>query len=93
MQVTWRGAFGKVTAQYAVKRISSEPVPGRYEFSLDLFKVAFSYTEKGYEISVSDSIAIGKGIGTWKLTSGMGKCFSLALVYALTIDRSAESQG
>ena len=87
MQATWKGPFGQVSAKYGGSRHLSDLGDGEYRLSLILYKASLSYTEAGYEITLSDSVAIGKGIGTWKLKKSMGKSVSLSLMYAVTSDR------
>lgn len=87
MRTTWKGSFGQVSVQYGAIRGVSNQRKGEYMFSLVLYKATISYSEKGYEFILSDSVVIGKGIGTWKLKKSMGKAVSLSLMYAVTSDR------
>ncbi len=87
MQATWGGFFGKISVQYGVSRGPSIETKGQYKLSLVLYKASLSYTDAGYVITLSDSVAMGKGIGTWKLKKSMGNAVSLALLYAVTSDR------
>ncbi len=84
MQVTWKGSFGQMSVRYEVSREASIEKKGHYTFSLVLYKATLSYTEAGYEIALSDSVVLGKGIGTWILKKSEGKAVSLALLYAIT---------
>jgi|GEM_PF-3761131 len=86
MSSTWKASFGQLSVQCGQSRVSSILGAAQYKVSLVLSKVSFSYTEAGYEITLSDSIAIGKGIGTWKLKKCMGEAVSLSLLYTMTSD-------
>ena len=87
MKSTWGGCFGQLSAQYRVSRGPSVEMKGYYKLSVVLDKVTLCYTETGYDITLSDSVALGKGICTWKLKKHMGKAVSLALLYSVTSDR------
>lgn len=87
MQATWGGAFGQVSAQFGESRALSGRGEAQYRLSLVVYKATLSYTQEGYEMGISDSVAIGKGIGTWKLNTSMGKAITLSLMYAVTSDR------
>ncbi|MBI9094695.1 MAG: hypothetical protein JEY71_07420 [Sphaerochaeta sp.] len=84
LQATWKGSFFQMSARYGVIRDSLIDMKGLYTFSMVLYKATLSYTEAGYEITLSDSVAMGKGIGTWSLKKSEGKGVSLSLLYALT---------
>lgn len=86
-QVKLGGPLGQLTLQYAANRRPLVALDGEFKVSFVLNKASFSYSSGVYEITLSDSVAIGKGIGTWKLHKSMGKAVSLTLMYALTIDR------
>jgi len=86
MGATWKGFFGQLSVQYGESRLSSILGEGQYKISLVLYKASLSYTEEGYAITLSDSVAIGKGIGTWKLKKSKGKAVSLSLLYVVTSD-------
>ena len=86
LQAKWKGPFGQVAVHYTDKRGSSE-AKGEYKLSLSLYKATFSYTHRGYVIACSDSFAMGKGMGTWRVTKCMGKTVTLSFLYTLTSDR------
>ena len=87
MKATWGGSFGKVSAQYGVSRHPMLPEKVQYSLSLVLYKASLSYTENGYEATLTDSIVMGKGTLTWALAKRMGEAVSLALFYAITSAR------
>jgi len=87
MKATWKGFFGLVSAQYGEIRGPTNQKEGEFLLSLVLYKAALSYTEAGPEITLSDSVAIGKGLGTWKLKKSMGKAVTLTFMYAVTSGR------
>ena len=87
MQGTWGGPFGQLSAQYGTSRILSSVGQRSYSLSLNVHKATLSYTQKGYEITLTDSAAIGRGIGTWRLTKRMGEPVFLSLLYSVTSDR------
>lgn len=87
VQVKLGAPFGHVALQYATNRRPLTGLEGELKVSLVLYKASFSYSSQGYEISLSNSMAIGKGIGTWKVNKGKGKAVSLALMYSVTIGR------
>lgn len=87
MQATWGGPFGQVSAKYKKVRGLSGEGKAQYMLCLAAYKATLSYTQEGYELTISDSVAIGAGIGTWKLHASMGKAITLSLLYAVTSDR------
>ncbi len=89
LQASLFGPFGQMTFQYGGSRdLSNSPFEGgEFKVSLVLYKAVFSYAGEGYVITLTDSLAIGKGIGTWKLTKQRGKAVSLSISYTVTSDR------
>lgn len=87
MQATWKAPFGQVSAQYTQSRGTPNERGSQYKLSLTLHKASLSYTAEGYEIALTDTVAMGSGIGRWKLKKSMGKAASLVLSYAITSDR------
>ncbi len=89
LQASLSGTFGQMTFQYGGSRDPSHSLfeGGAITCSLVLYKAVFSYAGEGYGITLTDSLAIGKGIGTWKLRKQMGKAVSLSISYTVTSDR------
>lgn len=84
----WGGSFGQVSLQFKDKRGKGKGVQGRSETTVSLLvnKLSLSYTEGEYAIGLTDSIPIGKGVGTWNLEKKSGEHVKLSLLYTLTSD-------
>lgn len=83
MQVTYAFPFGQISAEYVGDRDPLITDAGQYKLTLVVYKAALSYTEQGYEITLTDSFVLGKGIGTWKLKKSKANAVSFSLLYSI----------
>lgn len=87
LKATWKGAFGHVSFSCTQKRGSESPLGKECRCSVNLHKATLSYTKEGFALALTDSMPIGKGVGTWNIEKRMGEGVTLSLLYTLTSDR------
>lgn len=83
----WVGSFGELSIQYKQERGAVQEAQGVYRFTLGVHKATLTYSKEGYEIALTDSLPLGKGVGTVRLHKRMGSSVTLSLLYTLTSDR------
>lgn len=87
LQARWVAPFGQVSVYCKESRGLSKALQREYRFTLSLHKATISYTKEGYEIALTDSLPLGRGVGTVTLKKRMGRALTLSLLYTLTSDR------